>query len=70
MAFDLTNTKIKDTYHKLTQISSSKLLNGIGEEINNLEITASNSLTSSYTLTASYALNGNSSRNSYYPSGW
>ena len=61
MGFDLTNTNIKDTYQKLTQISGSVITDGTGSLIDNLTITASNATSASYAVTASFALNANAS---------
>ena len=60
MSRDLTNLYIDETFQYLTQISGSNqdiLLDGVGNRITELDITASNAVSSSYALTASYALN-------------
>jgi hypothetical protein len=60
MSRDLTNLFIDETFQYLTQISGSNqdiLLDGVGNQITELDITASNAVSSSYALTASYALN-------------
>jgi hypothetical protein len=58
MGFDLTNTNIKDTYQKLTQISGSVITDGTGSLIDNLTITASNATSASYATTASFLEGG------------
>jgi len=60
MSRDLTNLYIDETFQYLTQISGSNqdiLLDGIGNRITELQVTASNATSASYALTASYALN-------------
>lgn len=60
MSRDLTNLFIDETFQYLTQISGSNqdiLLDGVGNRITELQVTASNATSASYAVTASYALN-------------
>jgi hypothetical protein len=55
MSRDLTNLFIDETFQYLTQISGSNqdiLLDGVGNRITELDITASNSISSSHSVTA------------------
>jgi len=55
MSRDLTNLFIDETFQYLTQISGSNqdiLLDGVGNQITELDITASNSISSSHSVTA------------------
>jgi len=61
MGQNLTGQTIASTYEDLVQISGSVLTNGLGAEINSLQVnasTATSATSASYALTASYALNG------------
>ena len=72
MGVNLTNLYIDETFEKLTQISGSKLTDGLGNDINLLNITASYALNSvpqvsaSYATSASHALNADNSISSSY----
>jgi len=57
--YDLTNKKPKDTFTQLVQNNGGILIDGSGNSIDNINISAS-SASSSYSLTSSYALSGGS----------